>query len=363
MNTAVQHAHGIDEATVIEMPTHQVSSTQAMQANEIMMSDEAMTRIMKVAALMASSKVTIPKHLQGSEGDCFAIAMQAAAWGMNPFAVAQKTHLVNGVLGYEAQLVNAVIIQRAPVTGRPDYEWYGDWTKVNGKEDKDPSRGMTVSFTIIGEDKPRVLDIGMHQVGTVRNSPMWVSDPRQQLAYLAVKRWSRLHTPDVILGVYTPDELAEAPERTVSPEPADVPKTASARLKERAATRKGAVVEGTSKAFDLKATILEISKLDSLESSKSFAESLPKDLDKASIDQINLAYKTRKAELSAPQFLPKESIDSIVSEMDKATAVDILDTIHETRFEKFVSNMRPEDIDRLNDAYERNNERLTGHSE
>ncbi|SPX63869.1 Uncharacterised protein [Leclercia adecarboxylata] len=36
-----------------------------------------------------------------------AIIMQAMQWGMNPYAVAQKTHLVNGVLGYEAQLVNA----------------------------------------------------------------------------------------------------------------------------------------------------------------------------------------------------------------------------------------------------------------
>lgn len=44
----------------------------------------------------------------------------------------------------------------------------------------------------------------------MRNSPLWATDPRQQLAYLAVKRWSRLYAPDVILGVYTPDELDEA---------------------------------------------------------------------------------------------------------------------------------------------------------
>jgi hypothetical protein len=34
--------------------------------------------------------------------------------------------------------------------------------------------------------------------------------PRQQLAYLAVKRWARLYCPDVILGVYTADEIDEA---------------------------------------------------------------------------------------------------------------------------------------------------------
>lgn len=54
---------------------------------------------------------------------------------------------------------------------------------------------------------------------TVRNSPVWKSDPRQQIAYLAVKRWSRLYCPDVILGVYTPDELATPEEKNINPAP------------------------------------------------------------------------------------------------------------------------------------------------
>lgn len=62
----------------------------------------------------------------------------------------------------------------------------------------------------------------MAQAG-VRNSPLWEQDPRQQLAYLCVKRWARLHAPDVLLGVYTPDELQEAQprvERDITPAPA-----------------------------------------------------------------------------------------------------------------------------------------------
>ena len=60
----------------------------------------------------------------------------------------------------------------------------------------------------------------MAQAG-VRNSPLWEQDPRQQLAYLCTKRWARLHAPDVLLGVYTPDELQEtAPrvERDITPQ-------------------------------------------------------------------------------------------------------------------------------------------------
>ena len=64
--------------------------------------------MMNLARLMATSKVTIPTHLK-NEGDCLAIVMQSAQWGMNPFSVAQKTFLLNGVLGYESQLVSAII--------------------------------------------------------------------------------------------------------------------------------------------------------------------------------------------------------------------------------------------------------------
>ena len=136
--------------------------------------------------------------------------MQAMQWGMNPYAVAQKTHLVNGNLGYEAQLVNAVIISRAPIVGRPEYEWYGDWSKVDGKSCKDPSIGVRISIQIKGQEKKTVHDVSFAQVGNVRNSPNWVNDPKQQIAYLAMKKMSRLYFPDVILGVYTDDELQDA---------------------------------------------------------------------------------------------------------------------------------------------------------
>lgn len=181
-------------------------------------SPEGMDRLVRFATLMADSKATVPAHLAGKPADCLAVTMQAAQWGMNPFAVAQKTHVVNGTLGYEAQLVNAVV-SSSNLLSRLNYRWDGDWSKVNGKSDKSPSLTVTVSAVLKGESEPRELTISMAQAG-VRNSPLWEQDPRQQLAYLCVKRWARLHAPDVLLGVYTPDELQETTprvERDITP--------------------------------------------------------------------------------------------------------------------------------------------------
>lgn len=186
-----------------------VIADQQYSPQQITLDDNLFNKCYRLAQVMASGKCTIPKHLQGSEGDCFAVVGQSLRWGMDPFAVAQKTHFVNGALGYEAQLVIAVINNRAPISDRIKFEYFGDWSKVKSKDDKSTDVGVICRATVIGDDVPTELSLTMAQVGTVRNSPLWAADPKQQLAYLAAKKFSRLHFPDVIMGVYTPDELAD----------------------------------------------------------------------------------------------------------------------------------------------------------
>ncbi|ELY2772372.1 recombinase RecT [Cronobacter sakazakii] len=184
---------------------------------------EGLMRLQQFAQVMSEGAVSIPQHLRGKPADCLAVTMQAAQWGMNPFAVAQKTHVVNGALGYEAQLVNAVVSSSSLLATRLNYRWDGDWSKVSGKTDKSPNLTVTVWATLKGETEPRELTISMAQAG-VRNSPNWEVDPRQQLAYLCTKRWARLHAPDVLLGVYTPDELEDGlprVERDITPPAVD----------------------------------------------------------------------------------------------------------------------------------------------
>lgn len=196
-------------------------------------SPEGLNQLVRFADLMAQSKATVPAHLAGKPADCLAVTMQAAQWGMNPFAVAQKTHVVNGALGYEAQLVNAVVSSSSLLATRLNYRWDGDWSKVSGKTDKSPNLTVTVWATLKGETEPRELTISMAQAG-VRNSPNWEVDPRQQLAYLCTKRWARLHAPDVLLGVYTPDELEESRprvERDITPPAVDARSVNSLILK------------------------------------------------------------------------------------------------------------------------------------
>lgn len=189
--------------TAHEQPEQQYASTLSL-----ILQDERFSQLQRLADIMASGKATMPKHLAGNPADCFAVALQAAQWGMNPFAVAQKTHVVNGTLGYEAQLVNAVIQASGAVSSRFHYEYEGDGENLQCR----------VGAVVRGETEVTWGQwLTLRQV-TTRNSPLWKTNPKQQLGYLQVKNWARSYCPGAILGVYTPDELADiAPERDITP--------------------------------------------------------------------------------------------------------------------------------------------------
>nr|ELR5256697.1 recombinase RecT [Providencia rettgeri] len=194
--------------------------TSVMNNMSLLFNTEAMNCVIRVADLMASGTATVPKHLQGKPADCLAITMQASRWGMDPFVVGQKTHLINGTLGYEAQLVNAVITSSNVVTGRFHYEYGGEWEKIVGKKENRDESGLYIRVGAVLRGETEITygePVYLADVQT-RNSPLWKTMPKQQIAYLAVKYWSRLYCPEVIMGVYTPDELEERTIKDVTPQ-------------------------------------------------------------------------------------------------------------------------------------------------
>lgn len=162
---------------------------------------ERMNALMEFSNLMARGTVTVPKHLQGKPADCMAITLQAMRWRMDPYIVASKTHLVNGNLGYEAQLVVAVVKNSGAVKGRPHYEFRGEGNNLECR----------AGFTPAGEEAVVWTEWLSISGITTKNSPLWKVNPKQQFGYLQARNWARLYAPDALLGVYTDDELQVVP--------------------------------------------------------------------------------------------------------------------------------------------------------
>ncbi|KAB0269277.1 recombinase RecT [Microvirga brassicacearum] len=160
-----------------------------------------MNEVMEFGKLMSISQVAVRKHLRGNPGACLAVCIQAIEWRMSPYAVANKSYAVNDQLAFEAQLIHAVILQRAPIKGRVKSEYKGEGD----------SRTLRV-WAELSDGSGEIVDYESPLFGKIqpKNSPLWKNDPDQQLHYYSVRAWCRRHFPDVILGVYARDELEPA---------------------------------------------------------------------------------------------------------------------------------------------------------
>jgi hypothetical protein len=154
-----------------------------------------MESAIRLAEMMSLGKIGIPEHLRKNPGDCLLIVEQAMRWGMSPFAVAACTSVINGKLNFEGKIVAAALNGSGIMAARLEYEYSG----------AGPDLKVTVRGTIKGESKPREITLWLKEAKTTNG--MWIKQPEQQLCYAGTRVWARRHAPEVMLGVYSPEEF------------------------------------------------------------------------------------------------------------------------------------------------------------
>lgn len=160
---------------------------------------DSMDSAVHFAQLMAKARSVLPGHLQNKPGECLAIVMLARDWNMNPYSVGMKTSIINNRLMFEGQLVNAIINNSRALAERLRYEFEGEGA----------NRKCTATGRIRNEPETREVTVGMPGPGEATNSPLWKGSQEQkdqQLTYKAARVWARRHVPEVLLGVYTPED-------------------------------------------------------------------------------------------------------------------------------------------------------------
>lgn len=158
-----------------------------------------------VAGMLETLPGTRPEFKK--PGACRAIVLQAALWRVSPLFVLQGAYQVKdgAPIGYEAKLIHAVILANAPLSRRPrlQYGYGGDGKRTVG------NRFVKATAWVIGEDQPFSITTPTVSQFRVRNSPLWISDPDQQLGYAAFRSLARLYFPDVLGGAYTREEVQQ----------------------------------------------------------------------------------------------------------------------------------------------------------
>jgi len=166
----------------------------------------------RAVAQMLSAMPGVRKEFQ-SPAACEPIVLQAALWRISPLFVLQCAYQAkaDAPVGYEAKLLHAVILANAPLSRRPRlrYGYGGDGKRTAA------NRFVEATFWVVGEDEPiRVTSPTVSQI-KIKNSPLWFSNPDQQLGYSVLRDGARLHFPDVLGGAYTREEVMQM--RDVTP--------------------------------------------------------------------------------------------------------------------------------------------------
>lgn len=188
------------------VPTEQFADVRAVSVvQRALFLPATLKEAMDMAHFMARG-IGVRPWMRNEPSACLMVLQQAMRWGMDPYAVAQKAYYTNDTLCFESQLVNAVINTSGMLERPLKIEWAGTFVdKAIGQE--------TLVCRVTGwlksaPDEERVLEQPLCDV-KIRNSPLWKVNPHLQLAYHTTRSWARLYMPEVLLGVYTPDEIVE----------------------------------------------------------------------------------------------------------------------------------------------------------
>lgn len=147
-----------------------------------------------LAKMMADGDM-LPKEFKGRPANVLMVIELAMRFGMSPFAMTQEVSVVQGKLMLSGKIAAAALHGSGVLSGRLSYEYAG----TNGQ------RQVTVCGTLRGEDKQRCVVVRLADAKTANQ--MWTKQPDQQLAYHGARVWGRRHAPEVLLGVYSPEEF------------------------------------------------------------------------------------------------------------------------------------------------------------
>ena len=171
------------------------------------------------AFLEASSRLLMQSPMLGinTPGDAFVLAWHCLAEGISPLEFSKRYHLIGGKLTMRADYMHAAFrIAGGRIhwvnTGEDGIEAVGEFY---ADEDAEPVR---VSFSI--EDARKLLGKNAKHNCDAIDAPGsgWTKDRGAMLRARVISKGIRMVAPEVIAGVYTPDELETiAPAAPESP--------------------------------------------------------------------------------------------------------------------------------------------------
>ncbi len=185
----------------------QMSTRQSSGGLSVFADNESFNTALRMAQTLAGSTV-VPKEYQGNEGNCLIAIEMAARINTSPMMVMQNLYIVNGRPAWSSQWIIAMINSSRRYKTELQFEfgheqsdgglscraWAEDWSghKVYG-----PKITMTMANS---------------EGWTSKNGSKWKTMPNVMIQYRAASFFGRMNCPDMIMGIYSSEEVLDMGE-------------------------------------------------------------------------------------------------------------------------------------------------------
>lgn len=155
--------------------------------------------LMDMAHLMSTAGLMVKDIYRNNPGACMGLIAVCSPYGLNPLQVSWKTYQTkpDAPIAYEAQVIVAMANASGAVQGSLRYRYEGEGQ----------NRRCVCYGTLKGDTEP--VEVWSPPLGQInpKNSPLWKTDPDQQMAYYTGRSWVRRYKPEMLLGIYDVDEM------------------------------------------------------------------------------------------------------------------------------------------------------------
>ena len=156
----------------------------------------------KMAMALASSTI-VPKDYQQNVGNCIIALEMANRMNTSPMMVMQNLYIVNGRPAWSSQYIVAMINASKKYKTELQYELQGSGMDMSCYAYAEDHNGHVVKGPVI------TMKMAQDEGWLTRNGSKWKTMPEVMMRYRAAAFFGRLNCPDMIMGIYSTDEVVE----------------------------------------------------------------------------------------------------------------------------------------------------------
>ena len=156
----------------------------------------------RVANVFAKTDL-VPTHYRNKPENCFLAFIMATRLNQDPFMFMQKTYVINGKMGMEAQQIIALVNARGPFTGPIQWRFEGIG--------KDKKCTAYATHKITGEVCQATVSWAMVEAEgwNKKTGSKWLTMPDIMFQYRSASFLASLYCPEVKMGMMTTEELQD----------------------------------------------------------------------------------------------------------------------------------------------------------